>query len=103
MPSKSAVRFGITAALAGVAMCASILPASATENGIIGQRMTVCPQSLPADALALRDQPLGAAKDQLVYPQTFLVERLDPTGGWVYGFAYGDVNHDYWAQNGYFC
>jgi hypothetical protein len=102
VPSTSLVRFGLTAAVAGAALIASALPASA-RDGIIGDRMTVCPQSLPNQVLPVRTQPLGADAGSLVYPETFLVKRTDPSGEWVYGFAYGDINADYWVQNGYFC
>jgi hypothetical protein len=37
----------------------------------------------------------------LHHPQTFLVERV--SGGWAYGFAYGDVNRHGWVQDGWFC
>ena len=102
MPSTSFVRFALTAAVAGAAMIASALPAAA-QDAIIGDRMTVCPQSLPNQVLPVRTQPLGADAGSLVYPDTFLVKRTDPSGEWVYGFAYGHINADYWVQNGYFC
>jgi hypothetical protein len=102
VPSKSVARLGITVAVAGVAMVTSILPAAA-RDGIIGDRMTVCPQSLPNQVLPVRTQPLGADAGSLKYPETFLVKRTDPSGEWVYGFAYGDINANYWVQNGYFC
>ncbi len=34
-------------------------------------------------------------------PQTFLVKQI--SGEWVFGFAYGDINHDGWVQDGWFC
>jgi hypothetical protein len=98
MPTKrSLVRLGITAAVAGSALLAMTSPASAA-NAVIGDRMTVCTTDL-----AVRVQPLGAWMGELSYPQTFLAERTDPSGDWVYGFAYGDINADGWVQNGHFC
>jgi hypothetical protein len=87
----------VTAAVAGSALAATAVPASAA-NAVIGDRMTVCAQSL-----TVRTEPLGPWMGVLSYPQTFLAERTDPSGDWVYGFAYGDINADGWVENGYFC
>ena len=85
----------ITAVAAVAALLAVALPAHAA-NGVVGQRMEVC-----ADSLAVRTAPLGPWMGTLFKPQTFLVEKLD--GDWVYGFAYGDINRNGWVQNGWFC
>jgi hypothetical protein len=82
-------------AVAVVGLLACALPAQAA-NGVVGQRMEVC-----ADSLAVRTAPLGPWMGTLYKPQTFLVEQLD--GDWVRGFAYGDINRDGWVQNGWFC
>jgi hypothetical protein len=66
-----------------------------------GKRMSICAQSL-----AVRHSPGGGAFAYLYQPQTFLVKdagRLEFGGGWVYGFAYGNVNAHGWIQNGWFC
>jgi hypothetical protein len=91
----SARRTAIAAAVAGAALLCGAVPAQAA-NGVVGQRMTVCAQSLD-----VRTAPLGPWMGTLFKPQTFLVQRLD--GDWVYGFAYGDINRDGWVQNGWFC
>ncbi|WP_329171490.1 hypothetical protein [Streptomyces sp. NBC_01477] len=82
-------------ALAASALAATAAPAQAA-NGTVGVRETVC-----ADSLYVRTQPLGAWTGTLFQGQTFLVEQLD--GSWVYGFAYGDINRRGWVQNGWFC
>jgi hypothetical protein len=81
--------------LAASALIATAVPAQAA-NGTVGVRETVC-----ADTLYVRTQPLGAWTGTLYRNQTFLVEQLD--GSWVYGFAYGDINRHGWVQNGWFC
>jgi hypothetical protein len=65
-------------------------------NGHVGTRETVC-----ADTLELRVSPGGARSNTLHYGETFLVEQI--SGGWVYGFAYGQINHKGWVQDGWFC
>ncbi|MEV0780896.1 hypothetical protein [Streptomyces sp. NPDC050428] len=65
-------------------------------NGTPGQRETVC-----ADSLFVRTEPLGAWMGTLYRPQTFDVERIQ--GGWAYGFAYGNINRKGWVQDGWFC
>ncbi len=97
MLTKRIARLGVVAAVAGSALFAATLPAFA-QNAIIGDRMTVCTTDL-----AVRTQPLGAWMGQMSNPQTFQVIRTDPSGDWVYGFAYGDINADGWVQNGHFC
>lgn len=92
-------RRGVTAAVTVLAAAtATVLAAAPAEaaDGRVGVRETVC-----ADSLAVRTQPLGAWMGVLHYPQTFLVERVE--GSWVYGFAYGDINRRGWVQNGWFC
>jgi len=89
----SAVIISVLAALSLVATTAG--PAQAA-NGTVGVRETVC-----ADTLDVRTQPLGAWMGTLYHGQTFLVEQLD--GSWVYGFAYGNINRHGWVQNGWFC
>ena len=99
MPRSSSVRF-LGAAAAGLALATtSLLTAAApahAANGVVGVRETVC-----ADSLYVRTEPLGAWMGTLSRGQTFLVEQLD--GSWVYGFAYGDINRHGWVQNGWFC
>jgi hypothetical protein len=89
----SAAAVAVLAALSLVTTAAS--PAQAA-NGTVGVRETVC-----ADSLYVRTQPLGAWMGTLYHGQTFLVEQLD--GSWVYGFAYGNINRHGWVQNGWFC
>lgn len=89
----SAAAISVLAALSLVATTAG--PAQAA-NGTVGVRETVC-----ADSLYVRTQPLGAWMGTLYRGQTFLVEQLD--GSWVYGFAYGNINRHGWVQNGWFC
>ena len=72
-----------------------VSPAHAA-NGTPGERETVC-----AESLFVRTEPLGAWMGTLYHPQTFLVERV--SGSWVYGFAYGDINRRGWVQDGWFC
>ena len=86
-------------ALAGALVVASAVltsvPASAA-NGHVGVRETVCAQDLE-----LRVAPGGARMGTLHKPQTFLVKEIH--GEWAWGFAYGDINHDGWVQDGWFC
>jgi Spy/CpxP family protein refolding chaperone len=83
------------AVLAASALVAVAAPAQAA-NGTVGVRETVCAQDL-----YVRTQPLGAWMGTLSQGQTFLVEQLD--GSWVYGFAYGQINRHGWVQDGWFC
>src|SRR4051795_12036073 len=60
-----------------------------------GKRLTVCAQSL-----AVRSDAGVPAFAYLHYPQTFLVQytgRLEFGGGWVYGFAHGQVERYSWG------
>jgi hypothetical protein len=86
-------------ALAGALLVAgavlTAVPANAA-NGHVGVRETVC-----AVDLELRVKPGGARMGTLHKPQTFLVKEV--SGEWVFGFAYGDINHDGWVQDGWFC
>jgi hypothetical protein len=61
-------------------------------------RRTVC-----ATDLYVRDAPAGVIYGALFKGQSFSVERYSPSGDWVYGFAYGNVNRHGWVQNGWFC
>lgn len=88
-------RTALVAVGAAAALVTSVAPASAAD-GTPGQRETVCAQSL-----AVRTQPLGAWMGTLSHPQTFKVERV--SGDWAYGFAYGHVNRRGWVQDGWFC
>ncbi|WP_461007997.1 hypothetical protein [Streptomyces capparidis] len=87
----------LTAVLAAAAAWSlwTVAPARA-DGGTPGVRETVC-----ADSLYVRTEPGGAWMGTLHHPQTFLVERV--SGGWAYGFAYGDVNRHGWVQDGWFC
>jgi hypothetical protein len=89
-------------AAVGTALCAAALvtltagPASAYSGGTVGVRETVC-----ADSLYVRTSPGGAWMGTLYKGQTFTVEQI--SGGWDYGFAYGDINRHGWVQDGWFC
>jgi hypothetical protein len=85
----------VAVALTAAALLTAAVPAGAAD-GTVGVRETVCAQDL-----YVRTQPLGAWMGTLYQGQTFLVEQLD--GSWVYGFAYGDINRHGWVQNGWFC
>ena len=92
---RTAIRAAATLALA-LAATMTAAPAQAA-NGTVGERETVC-----ADSLFVRvTAPHGAWMGTLVKGQTFLVEQVN--GDWVYGFAYGDINRRGWVQNGWFC
>lgn len=93
--SKRRLRVAVVTALTAAATIAVAAPAQAA-NGTVGERETVCAQSL-----AVRTAPLGAWMGTLTYPQTFYVEKVQ--GEWVYGFAYGNINRHGWVQNGWFC
>ncbi|MEU9825263.1 hypothetical protein [Micromonospora chersina] len=88
-------RLGIAAATA-VALLAVSSTARAAD-GTIGVRETVC-----AESLFVRTEPLGAWMGTLYAGQTFLVKG-PRSGGYVYGFAYGHVNRNGWVQDGWFC
>jgi hypothetical protein len=83
------------AVLAAGAVVAVAGPARAA-NGTVGVRETVCAQDL-----YVRTEPVGAWMGTLYQGQTFLVEQVN--GAWVYGFAYGQINRHGWVQNGWFC
>lgn len=95
--SRSArlARLGVAAA-AAVALLAVSSPAQAA-NGTIGVRETVC-----AESLFVRTEPLGAWMGTLYAGQTFQVKG-PRSGGYIYGFAYGHVNRNGWVQDGWFC
>ncbi|WP_405057422.1 hypothetical protein OG474_32435 [Kribbella sp. NBC_01505] len=85
--------FAAALLVAGAGLTA--VPANAA-GGTVGVRETVCAQDLE-----LRVKPQGARMGTLHKPQTFLVKEIH--GEWVFGFAYGDINHDGWVQDGWFC
>ncbi|MGH3662986.1 MAG: hypothetical protein ACRDT8_12500 [Micromonosporaceae bacterium] len=66
-------------------------------HAVVGARQAVC-----AETLSVRTEPGGAWMGTLYQGQTFQVERLSPSGAWVYGFAYGNINRHGWVQNGWF-
>jgi hypothetical protein len=88
-----------TAAAAGALLVVGVT-VNATQaqaaNGHVGVRETIC-----ADDLQFRTEPGGARAGTLHRGETFLVEQI--SGGWVYGFAYGTINHKGWVQDGWFC
>lgn len=84
-----------TAVGATLSLAAMASPAQAA-SGTVGVRETVCAQDL-----YVRTSPGGAWMGTLYYGQTFLVESK--SGGWDYGFAYGDINRHGWVQDGWFC
>lgn len=91
----------IAAALAVPAITAGLLAATAgaatAANGTIGERETVC-----ADSLYVRETaPHGAFHGTLFRGQTFTVQQRQ--GDYVYGFAYGHINRNGWVQDGWFC
>lgn len=77
-------------------LAATSAPAEAA-NGVVGVRETVC-----ADTLFVRTTAGGAWTGTLYRGQTFLVEGPS-SGGYIYGFAYGDINRHGWVENGWFC
>ncbi|ASW58075.1 hypothetical protein CIK06_27875 [Plantactinospora sp. KBS50] len=85
-----------TAAATAAALLAVSSPAQAA-NGTIGVRETVC-----AESLFVRTEPVGAWMGTLYTGQTFLVKG-PKSGGYVYGFAYGHINRNGWVQDGWFC
>jgi hypothetical protein len=88
-----------TAAAAGALLVVGVT-VNATQaqaaNGHVGVRETIC-----ADDLELRVAPGGARSNTLHRGETFLVEQI--SGNWAYGFAYGQINHKGWVQDGWFC
>ncbi|HET8642489.1 MAG TPA: hypothetical protein VFM37_11155 [Pseudonocardiaceae bacterium] len=88
------VRAAVSAALCAAAVFAG---ATAAQAGYadVGQRETVCAQTL-----SVRTAPGGAWLGTLYQGQTFYVREVH--GSWVYGFAYGYINHNGWVQNGWF-
>lgn len=94
--SRTAVAAAVgTLMLTAGAVVAQTAPAQAAD-GTVGVRETVCAQDL-----FVRTQPLGAWMGTLSQGQTFLVEQIQ--GAWVYGFAYGQINRHGWVQQGWFC
>ncbi len=69
-------------------------------GGHVGQRLTVC-----ADSLEVRHHKGGPAFDHLYKNQTFTVKSVDQEFGseWVHGFAWGNANSHGYVQNGWFC
>ena len=90
-----AFRAALGVGLIGAALFTGTAPALAA-NGKPGVRETVC-----ADSLYVRTDPQGAWLGTLHRRETFAVERA--SGGWAYGFAYGNVNRRGWVQDGWFC
>lgn len=95
-PTRALAVAAATTALAASALVATTAAPVQAADGTVGVRETVCAQTLD-----VRTQPLGAWMGTLYRGQTFLVEQLD--GSWVYGFAYGNINRHGWVQNGWFC
>ncbi|MEU0153256.1 hypothetical protein [Micromonospora fulviviridis] len=93
--SARLARPGVAVATA-VALLAVSSPAQAAD-GTVGARETVC-----AESLFVRTEPLGAWMGTLYAGQTFLVKG-PRSGGYIYGFAYGHVNRNGWVQDGWFC
>jgi hypothetical protein len=91
---RLSIRAAAAAGLCAAALVAASTPAQAGYADV-GQRETVC-----ATDLAVRTQPGGAWLGTLYQGQTFYVRQV--SGSWVYGFAYGYINHDGWVQNGWF-
>ncbi|MFG3200083.1 hypothetical protein ACGFYT_28595 [Streptomyces sp. NPDC048208] len=95
MSAPRTVRFAALVAAVGAVLLLGSAPAQAA-NGTVGTRETVCAQDL-----FVRTEPLGAWMGTLSKGQTFLVESKQ--SGWAYGFAYGDINRRGWVQDGWFC
>lgn len=94
--TRSAARAAVAAGLAAAALLTTPSAAQAAY-GTIGERETVCAQSL-----YVRTSPGGAWMGTLYYGQTFLVEG-PRSSGYIYGFAYGHINRRGWVQDGWFC
>ncbi|GJF31441.1 hypothetical protein KNE206_41410 [Kitasatospora sp. NE20-6] len=93
--TRTLLRTAAASAALTAAVALTAAPALAAD-GTVGQREAVC-----AHDLYVRTAPGGAWTGTLYTGQTFLVERAQP--GWVYGFAYGDINRRGWVQDGWFC
>ncbi len=94
--TRKLASLGLTAAIVGVGVVAAASPAEA-KNGTVGVRETVC-----ADTLYVRKKPGGAYDGTLHKGQTFLVKG-PKSSGYIYGFAYGQINRNGWVQDGWFC
>ncbi|HET8681125.1 MAG TPA: hypothetical protein VFM54_04550 [Micromonosporaceae bacterium] len=94
--ARRTARTAVAAGLVATALLATSAPAQAAY-GTIGERETVCAQSL-----FVRTSPGGAWMGTLYYGQTFLVEG-PRSSGYIYGFAYGHINRRGWVQDGWFC
>jgi hypothetical protein len=94
--TRNGLRYAV-AALAATLVFLTVPSAAHAANGRIGVRETVCAQSL-----FVRTEPLGAWMGTLYQGQTFLVKG-PRSGGYIYGFAYGHVNRNGWVQDGWFC
>jgi hypothetical protein len=86
----------VVAAVALLTAGAAVAAIGPYKRGTIGVRETVCAQEL-----YVRTEPLGAWMGTLYQGQTFTVESR--SGEWVYGFAYGNINRRGWVQDGWFC
>jgi hypothetical protein len=96
MARRHGVRAAVAAAVVAAGLTVSAAPAQAYSGGTVGERETVC-----AETLFVRTSPGGAWLGTLYRGQTFLVEKI--SSGWDYGFAYGYINHHGWVQDGWFC
>jgi len=94
--ARRTARTAVAAGLVATALLATPTAAQAAY-GTIGERETVCAQSL-----YVRTSPGGAWMGTLYYGQTFLVEG-PRSSGYIYGFAYGHINRHGWVQDGWFC
>ncbi|MEU5255520.1 hypothetical protein [Streptomyces longwoodensis] len=70
------------------------------HDGNVGQRLTVCAQTLE-----VRSSYGGPAFARLTYGQTFTMHQNYAEFGseYVRGFAWGNVNAEGFVQNGWFC
>ncbi|SCL26360.1 hypothetical protein [Micromonospora inyonensis] len=93
-PVARRIGAAVTAVVATVALTPT---AASAAYGTIGERETVC-----AGDLFVRTEPNGAWMGTLYRGQTFLVEG-PRSGGYIYGFAYGQINRRGWVQDGWFC
>jgi hypothetical protein len=84
------------AIVAGTAAFGAIGVAAA-PGALAVERETVCAQNL-----YVREQPLGRVIGTLYTGQTIDVERYSASG-WAYGMAYGHVDAHGWVQGGWFC
>jgi len=90
-------RIALVAAASAALMTTALAAPAAAADGTVGVRETVCAQTL-----YLRTTPGGAWQGTLYNGQTFTVEG-PKSGGYIYGFAYGDINRHGWVQAGWFC